>query len=65
MMIEISGKKYHLENILFPVLFVLSILIIGFNVVYYLTFDASIWNWNMGIGAALFAYTWYHLFYQK
>ncbi|WP_368901508.1 hypothetical protein [Oceanobacillus oncorhynchi] len=63
-MVEIFGKKYHLENLIFPILFVLSILIVGVNVFYHLKFDANIWNWNMGAGAALFAYTWHQLFYH-
>ncbi|WP_080875495.1 hypothetical protein [Oceanobacillus timonensis] len=64
-MIQIFVRKYRLENIVFPVLFLFGIVIMCLNVFYYLNFDASIWNWNMGIGVALFAYAWYHLFYKK
>ncbi|MFD1412640.1 hypothetical protein [Oceanobacillus jeddahense] len=64
-MVQIFGRKCSLENIVFPALLFFGIVIMGLNVFYSLNFDASIWNWNMGVGVTLFAYAWYQMFDKK
>ncbi|WP_157037091.1 hypothetical protein [Oceanobacillus jeddahense] len=54
-----------MENIVFPALLFFGIVIMGLNVFYSLNFDASIWNWNMGVGVTLFVYAWYQMFDKK
>lgn len=61
-MIELFGKAYRLDRLLFSVIFIFSVVIISFNILYAVTLGSSIMNMNMGIGCILLIYSAYHLF---
>lgn len=61
-MIELFGKQYQLDNLIFYVVLILSIGIICLNIFYYLKFKTDILNLNMGIGVVLVVYSSFNLF---
>lgn len=61
-MIELFGKRYQLESLILSVIFVCSLVVIFLNVFYFIKFDDSLMNMNMGIGCILLTYSVYNLF---
>lgn len=61
-MIELFGRSYQLDKLIFSALFIISIVIIVLNITYRLAFDTRLMNMNMGIGCALFLYSYWTLF---
>ncbi|MDQ0209064.1 hypothetical protein [Alkalicoccobacillus murimartini] len=64
-MINVLGKQFRLDKIIFSILFLLSIGIICLNLVYALAFGTEIVNMNMGIGVALIIYSGFNLFKRQ
>lgn len=61
-MIKILGREYKISYVVFPVIFLISLVIIFMNILYLIKFDKTVFNMNMGIGLVLFAYSVYNLF---
>lgn len=61
-MLEIFGKEYQLDRLIFSVILIISLGIICLNVIYYLKFNSGLINWNMGAGCILLIYSGYSLF---
>lgn len=53
-MINLFGKEYTLNSLLYVFILVCSIVIIFSNILYFILFKESIFNWNMGLGVLLF-----------
>ena len=64
-LINVLGKQFRLDKIIFSILFLLSIGIICLNLVYALAFGTDIVNMNMGIGVALIIYSGSNLFKRQ
>lgn len=61
-MLELFGKKYQLNFIVFSFIFVISIAIILLNVTYFIWLGSSLMNLNMGVGCILVIYSYRNLF---
>lgn len=64
-MINLLGKNYQLSFLIFPVILLCGLGTILLNILYFIKFDESLMNMNMGIGCTLFAYSAYNLFVKK
>lgn len=61
-MIEVFGKQYRLDTLIFCTLFIFSAGIICLNIFYSLKFGTEIVNLNMGAGIVLIIYSGLYLF---
>jgi len=64
-MIKLFGKEYTLNSLLYVFILVCSIIIIFSNILYFILFRESIFNWNMGLGVILFISSVLNLFSKK
>lgn len=64
-MIKLFGKEYPMNNFLYFIAFVLSIIIIILNILFTILFSASIFNFNMLTGVLLFLSSGLNLFVKK
>lgn len=61
-MIEVFGKQYQLDTLIFCTIFIFSVGIIFLNIFYSLKFGTEIVNSNMGAGVVLIIYSGFNLF---
>lgn len=61
-MIEVFGKQYQLDTLIFCTIFIFSVGIIFLNIFYSLKFGTEIVNLNMGAGVVLIIYSGFNLF---
>ena len=64
-MIKLFGKEYTLNSLLYVFILVCRIVIIFSNILYFILFKESIFNWNMGLGVLLFISSALNLFSKK
>ena len=64
-MIKLFGKEYTLNSLLYVFILVCSIIIIFSNILYFILFRESIFNWNIGLGVILFISSVLNLFSKK
>lgn len=60
-MIELFGKEYKFSSLIFPSVFLCSIVIVSLNIFYFIELDTNLMNMNMGIGFILLVYSAYNL----
>lgn len=61
-MLEIFGKEFRLDTLIYLIVLISSIVIIGLNILYFLKFDASLINRNMVVSSVLLIFSAYNLF---
>ena len=61
-MIEVFGKQYQLDTLIFCTIFIFSVVIIFLNIFYSLKFGTEIVNLNMGAGVVLIIYSGFNLY---
>ena len=64
-LIDVLGKQFRLDKIIFSILFLMSTGVICLNLVYALAFGTDLVNMNMGIGVALIIYSGFNLFKRQ
>lgn len=64
-MIEVFGKEYRLSFFVFLVIGLSSLVIIFWNVFYFIKYGETVFTMNVRIGLILFAYSVYNLFLKE
>lgn len=61
-MLEIFGKAFRLDTLIYSIIWISSIVIIALNMFYFLKFSTVLIDSNMVLGFVLFVFSAYNLF---
>lgn len=60
-MIKVFGKRYNLSFLMYIITLIMSLVIIGLNILYFIKFNDNLISGNMIVGWVLFIYSLYNL----
>lgn len=64
-MLDIFGKKFKLDRLVYSMVFLLSMMAVVLRVVYFFKYKDSLLDFNMAIVSGLLVYSFYNLFVNK